>query len=113
MAASLQDKSMFSLLGHGKMLKVDMKEGNWQNSYANGLSSVTNMQDVSGESYERSCECDKLDGLVNQNCEASAKDDHWIQFVYSCHKKYWLPRLDHLHLKGAVVSRFDVHVCKL
>ncbi|XP_065847210.1 uncharacterized protein [Euphorbia lathyris] len=116
MPVCLQDKSMFSILGQGKMLNLGMQEGNREKSCTDGISTVGNMQDVFGESYGgKSCECDTLDGLVIPRCDASAKGDYWIQLVYYCHKDYgrdvcWLPKLDHIHWNGVIVTQFDVHV---
>ncbi|WCJ34846.1 N-acetylglucosaminyl transferase component family protein / Gpi1 family protein [Euphorbia peplus] len=113
---SLQDKSMFSLLGQGKMLKLGMQDGTKEKSCTDDNSVVRNMQDVSGESHrEKSCECDTFDCFVDRKCDAFAKGDYWIQLVYHCHKEYgrgvrWLPKLDHIHWNGETVSQFDVHV---
>ncbi|KAF5941162.1 hypothetical protein HYC85_022329 [Camellia sinensis] len=123
MPVSLQDKCMFSLLGHcavdlscnGQSLTVGVEENSQINS-TNGNICTQSSQYMLDTKYGRwSCGCYKYDGLLD-HCELiSAEKNIWIQLVYDSHgyigrKIKWIPKLHHIHWNGQRMSHFDVHV---
>ncbi|CAL5423145.1 unnamed protein product [Camellia sinensis] len=123
MPVSVQDKCMFSLLGHcavdlscnGQSLTVGVEENSQINS-TNGNICTQSSQYMLDKKYGRwSCGCYKYDGLLD-HCELiSAEKNIWIQLVYDSHgyigrKIKWIPKLHHIHWNGQRVSHFDVHV---
>lgn len=86
MPVSLQDKCMFSLLGH---CAVDLS--------CNGQSPTAGVEE-------------------NSQINSTNEKNNWIQLVYDSHgyigrKIKWIPKLHHIHWNGQRVSHFDVHVC--
>lgn len=124
MPVSLQDKCMFSLLGHcavdlscnGQSPTAGVEENSQINS-TNGNICTQSSQYMLDKKYGRwSCGCYKYDGLLD-HCELiSAEKNNWIQLVYDSHgyigrKIKWIPKLHHIHWNGQRASHFDVHVC--
>ncbi|KAF4373623.1 hypothetical protein F8388_025317 [Cannabis sativa] len=112
MPMSLQDKSELSLLGHfavgvsnnGELSRVGMGEDDELKS-GPGFNG--------NNSGQWSCECHKLDRLVERDRPIS-KGNSWIQVVaYSCEKIgrdiFRIPKLHHIHWNGQIVSHCDVH----
>ncbi|KAL7169143.1 hypothetical protein ACSBR2_034225 [Camellia fascicularis] len=85
MPVSLQDKCMFSLLGH---CAVDLS--------CNGQSLTVGVEE-------------------NSQINSTNEKNNWIQLEYDSHgyigrKIKWIPKLHHIHWNGQRVSHFDVHV---
>ncbi|XP_060967482.1 N-acetylglucosaminyl-phosphatidylinositol biosynthetic protein gpi1 isoform X2 [Cannabis sativa] len=112
MPMSLQDKSELSLLGHfavgvsnnGELSRVGMGEDDELKS-GPGFNG--------NNSGQWSCECHKLDRLVERDRPIS-KGNSWIQVVAYSREKFGrdifrIPKLHHIHWNGQIVSHCDVH----
>ena len=123
MAVSLQDKSVFSLLGHcsadistnGPLEGVGMGVDDRLNSSTSKNANLLDNPDIFGNNFGQ-CTSDfpKLDGLRHQN---SPIGNNWVQLV--CHSSenfgsetFWIPKLHHIRWNGRIESQCDVHVCK-
>lgn len=112
MPVLLQDRSKFSVLGqceanirgNGHFPSVGMEENDRRKSSTYGIASAVDGQ--------WSCGCHELDGLLG-----SIGSSYWIRLVYDSNEQHgggvvWIPKLQHIHWNGQIVSQCDVHVCK-
>ncbi|GLU08787.1 hypothetical protein SLE2022_256760 [Rubroshorea leprosula] len=119
---SLQEKSMFSLLGqctahlsNEQVSQNGMKEEQRKSSGLGGVSAM-NSQDICRQDYgEQRCGCQKLNLLVEGCKKASIGSSYWCQLLYdyqvlSDKKNHWIPKLHHIHWNGQIVSQCDVHI---
>ncbi|KAK9290712.1 hypothetical protein L1049_008886 [Liquidambar formosana] len=124
MPVFLQDKSMFSILGHcamdissnGQLPRVGMEEDDQIKTSICDNQCQQNSQDLFGENYGRwSCGCHKLNGLLEQCRQVSIENDNWVQLIYDSHEHcrrnlHWIPKLHHIHWNGQIVFHCDLHV---
>lgn len=78
----------------------------------NGLAS-----EVGTEFQSSSCGCNKLGGSLEQCRQSFVGNSYWINMLREDEQQFvkdigWIPRMQHIHWNGEIVSRCDVHVCK-
>ncbi|KAK9922211.1 hypothetical protein M0R45_030688 [Rubus argutus] len=62
-----------------------------------------------------SCGCHKLSGSLEQCRQIFVGNGYWIQMLRDPHQQFgkditWIPKLNHIHWNGEIVSRCDVHL---
>nr|XP_043638589.1 uncharacterized protein LOC122609706 [Erigeron canadensis] len=68
---------------------------------------------LKGKSGQSMCACDKLDGLRERHrcgTESDPVQHIYCSYIYSGRKLGWIPKLQHIHWDGQVVSCLDLHV---
>ncbi|CAL1383209.1 unnamed protein product [Linum trigynum] len=123
MPMSLQEKSRFCLLGHcttplninGEGLKVGSKVDGEIGSSSDIPVAGKRRLTVSHPAKESVCECNQLDGFIQQHWKNGVEGGHWIHLMHKPHEQFgrdvnWVPQLHHVHWNGQVVVQCDVHV---
>lgn len=114
MSTTLQDKSMFSLLGQCAAYPSNKDQRKYSTCrIACALNSEGMLRKRNRRCY---CGCYNLDGLLEKHRQAATGSNHWIQMVYDPYEIHGrnihcIPKLHHIHWNGRLVSQCDVHVC--
>lgn len=122
MPTILQDKSKFSVVGlcitdpTGNSLMAKTKDdeiffSDYGNSRAEGSTNAFAKNNC------RSCSCLQLDGSLKRSSQPFIGKSNWVLLMFDSPKKHdagiqGLPKLNHIHWNGQILSEYDVHVCK-
>lgn len=126
MPVLLQDRSMFSILGHcaanlssnRQLQRVRLEEDEQtKHSVHDNMYHKETGNILRGNNSRWSCGCHKLDGISERFKRTSIENGTWIQLLFDSHQSFdrnicGIPKLHHIHWHGNVVFLRDVHVCK-
>ncbi|KAH9774471.1 N-acetylglucosaminyl transferase component family protein / Gpi1 family protein [Citrus sinensis] len=124
MSITLQDKSMFSLLGqcaacpsdNDQLFGIGVGDNDKKKYSTCHIACALNSEGMLRKRNRRYyCGCHKLDGLLEKHRQAATGSNHWIEMAYDPYEIHGrnihcIPKLHHIHWNGRLVSQCDVHV---
>lgn len=125
MSVTLQDKSMFSLLGqcvacpsdNDQLFGIGVGDNDKKKYSTCHIACALNSEGMLRKRNRRYyCGCHKLDGLLEKHTQAATGSNDWIEMAYDPYEIHGrnihcIPKLHHIHWNGRLVSQCDVHVC--
>ncbi|KAH9665473.1 N-acetylglucosaminyl transferase component family protein / Gpi1 family protein [Citrus sinensis] len=124
MSMTLQDKSMFSLLGqcaacpsdNDQLFRIGVGDNDQRKYSTCRIACALNSEGMLRKRNRRYyCGCHKLDGLLEKHRQAANGSNHWVEMIYDPYEIHGrnihcIPKLHHIHWNGRLVSQCNVHV---